>query len=123
MRRLVRCFAINWELATAHWVVPTRIWRLIDRDKLAQASVELDRQARYWGDQEPEIKRARSMVEFLTPNAPVSGGTPSAQVAGSPHYSAVCPKCNKTTAWLDPRHEAEDVLCIHCGHLLEGANP
>jgi hypothetical protein len=55
-------------------------------------------------------------------NVPVSGGTPSDRVAGSPHYSAVCPKCNKTTAWLDPRHEAEDVLCIHCGNLLEGTN-
>lgn len=69
MKRIVRCFAINWECITAHWVVPNRIWRLIDRDKLAEASVELDRQARYWGDQEPEIKRARSMIEFLTPIA------------------------------------------------------
>lgn len=68
MKKRIRYFSIVFEMITAHWVVPTRIWRLIDRDKLAEASVELDRQARYWGDYEPEIKRARTMIDFLTPN-------------------------------------------------------
>ena len=33
-------------------------------------------------------------------------------------YEAVCPKCRKTTSWLDPREYGDEVGCVHCGYEI-----
>ena len=65
MKRLIRYWVVHLDTITANWVVPTYIWRLIDRDRFAEARAALDKQAQYWGNHEPEIFRARSLIDFM----------------------------------------------------------
>ena len=94
----------------------------------------LDPSAAMWHETEcvePCMDRMKSMVDEwesegmlkYLPNASVSipGGEPgyaTGDCSAFPASEAVCPRCGKTTAWLDPREYGDAVDCIHCGHEI-----
>jgi len=58
-RELV-CF---FTLKTNQWAVPREIYYLIDKYKLDEAQLLLDKQALIWGDSDLEIMRAQSYID------------------------------------------------------------
>lgn len=65
LKRFIRNLAIRFELFTAGWVVPRHAWDLIDRGKLEEANIELQKIIDFWGSDEPEVARALNLIRFL----------------------------------------------------------
>jgi hypothetical protein len=64
-KKLLRRWTIVWEVKTARWVVPGIVWMLIDNEQFYGAGKFLDEAAKTWGEDDPEITRARSLSHFL----------------------------------------------------------
>lgn len=64
--RAQRKGAVTYEAKTAYWVVPMRIHEMVDEDRGADALKAIEKQAKIWGNNDPEIVRMRSLIYFAT---------------------------------------------------------
>jgi hypothetical protein len=61
VKRIVRKFAVWLEWKTSKWILPTEVWSAIESGK-PEAVIAVKQAETFWGEQEPEILKARARI-------------------------------------------------------------